>query len=75
MRCYVCKKIGHLARNCMNRDTTNNGEENQSKLKIIEIRTQRNQKWVRKSKVSIRQDNEAIIIQSNELGEASTSTM
>ena len=59
----------------MNRDTTNNGEENQSKLKIIEIRTQRNQKWVRKSKVSIRKDNEAIIIQSNELGEASTSTM
>lgn len=73
MRCYVCKMIGHLARKFMNRDTTNNGEESKGKSKNEEIKTQRNQKWVRKLEDSTRQDNEGIIIQSNELGEASTS--
>lgn len=59
-RCYVCKELGHLERNCMNQDNVNNNEENKGNTKIDEIKTQRNQQWIRKSPKSSSQNSKVI---------------
>ena len=72
-RCYVCKQLRHLRKNCRIRDKVDIGFE-KGKENISHIKTQMRQKWVRKSPDNSNQTNEeSSITQNGELGRTTIS--
>ena len=56
-RCYVCKKLGHLSKNCMNREKVDTSFE-KGKEKVLDIKTQMNQQWIKRTPKNLDQANE-----------------
>ena len=67
-RFFTCKKLGHLAKNCMNTGRI----EDEKKAKVDNIRKQMRQKWIPKSSENASSSNDELVTQ--ELGDTSTST-
>ena len=68
IRCFICTKPGHLAKNCMN----NGRIEEEKKAKANNIRKQMRQQWVPKSTKNASLRNDEQITQ--ELGDSTIST-
>lgn len=65
-RCYVCKELGHLAWNYMNKGKV----EDANKSKASKIKTQMKQKWVKKSTKNLSQISQVIDTQKNEFDDS-----
>ena len=69
-KCFVCTKLGHLAKNCMNRGRV----KDEKKAKADNIRKKMRQQWVQKSLENASQSTETIDTQVKELSGTITST-
>ena len=69
-KCFICTKLGHLAKKCMNIGRI----EDEKKAKDDNTRKKMRQKWVPKSLENENQNHEVNDTQVNELGSSNTST-
>ena len=68
IRCYICTKLGHIVKNCMNTSKI----EDEKKAKDDNIRKQMRQTWVPKSSKNASPSIDVSVTQ--ELGESTIST-
>ena len=67
-RCFICTKLGHLAKNCMNTRRI----EDEKKAKVDNIKKKMRQHWIPKSSKTAILNNDEHVTQ--ELGDSNTST-
>ena len=67
VRCFICKKLGHIAKNCMNTGKI----EDEKKARVDEIRKQMRQQWIPKCTKDTSPSNDGHVTQ--EVGDSTIS--
>lgn len=67
VRCFICTKLGHIAKNCMNTGKI----EDEKKARVDNIEKQMRQQWIPKSTEGIGPSNDGHVTQ--EVGDSTIS--
>ena len=67
VRCFICTKLGHIAKNCINIGMI----EDEKKARLDNIRKQIRQQWIHQSTKSIGSNNDGHVTQ--EVGDSTVS--